>query len=167
MRNAPESLKDIVDDIELMKLSLEYLERHRQSESHGTYLLDQCILKCRIHSGKINLLTEKISRKLDKASLAGRFYTAIRERDLDSLLSNLDRARSALHLAVNISHRAEEEKRWRMHEIDNERWQDRMTKCLVMQQALQDNQAFMMQQFEITIQLPRVHEVQEIDDNSE
>jgi hypothetical protein len=71
MRNAPETLTDIADEIELMSLSLKHLERHRQIESHEADLLDRCIENCRSHTTKITLLTEKISQKIDKASLQG------------------------------------------------------------------------------------------------
>lgn len=93
IKDAPSTMKEIADEIEVMSLSLKYLERHRQSESHGSDLLDQCIKKCQAHVEKINLLTEEISRKLDIAGLVGRLYTAMRERDLDKLLGDLARAR--------------------------------------------------------------------------
>jgi hypothetical protein len=40
MKDAPETLKEIADEIKIMSLSLKHLERHRQSESQETDLLD-------------------------------------------------------------------------------------------------------------------------------
>jgi hypothetical protein len=166
MRNAPETLTEIADEIELMSLSLKQLERHRQNESHGADLLDRCIENCRSHTTKITLLTEKISQKIDNASLTGRLYASMRERDLDKLLSDLARARSALHLAVDLYRRAEEERRWRMQETETVKRQDQMAMCLVALQALHENQAAMMRKYEPLVQYPRVQEIQEIDAGS-
>jgi hypothetical protein len=167
MRNAPETLTEIADEIHLMSLSLQHLERHRQNENHGADLLDRCIENCRSHTTKITLLTEKISQKIDNASLTGRLYASMRERDLDKLLGDLARARSALHLAVDLYHRAEEERRWRMQETETVKRQDQLAMCLVALQALQDSQAAMMRQNKNLVQYPRVPEVQDIDDGSE
>lgn len=162
IRNAPETLTEIADEIHLMSLSLQHLERHRQNENHGADLLNRCIENCRSHTTKITLLTEKISQKIDNASLTGRLYASMRERDLDKLLGDLARARSALHLAVELYHRAEEERRWRMQEADTAKRQDQMAMCLVALQALQANHAAMMRQNEPLVQYPRVQEVQDI-----
>jgi hypothetical protein len=167
MRNAPETLTEIADEIHLMSLSLQHLERHRQNENHGADLLDRCISNCRSHTTKITLLTEKISQKIDNASLSGRLYASMRERDLDKLLGDLARARSALHLAVDLYHRAEGERRWRMQETETVKRQDQMTMLLVTLQALQESQAAMMRQNDNLVQYPRVPEVQDIDDGSE
>jgi hypothetical protein len=166
MRNAPETLTEIADEIELMSLSLKHLERHRQIESHGADLLGRCIENCRSHTTKITLLTEKISQKIDKASLTGRLYASVRERDLEKLLDDLARARSALHLAVDLYHRAEEERRRLIREADAVIRDDRMAMCLVALQVLQENQAVMMRTHEPLLQYPRVQEVQESDDGS-
>ena len=167
MRNAPETLIEIADDIELMSLSLNNLECHRQSESHRADLLDRCIANCRSHTTKIILLTEKISQKIDKASLTGRLYASMRERDLERLLDDLARARSALHLAVDLYHRAEEERRRLIREADAAIREDRMATCLVALQVLQENQAVMMRTHEPLVQYPRLQEIREIDDGSE
>jgi hypothetical protein len=167
MRNAPEILKEIADEIDIMSLSLQHLERHRQSESHGADLLDRCIENCRSHTTKITLLTEKISQKIDNASLTGRLYASMRERDLEKLLSDLARARSALNLAVDLYYRAEKERRRRIRDADAVKREDQMAMCLVALQALQENQAAMMRKYEPLVQYPRVQEVQEIDDGSE
>jgi hypothetical protein len=166
MRNAPETLTDIADEIEVMSLSLKHLERHRQSESHGADLLDRCIENCRSHTTKITLLTENISQKIDKASLTGRLYASMRERDLEKLLDDLARARSALHLIVDLYHRAEEERRRLIREAEAVIREDQMAMCLVALQVLQENQAVMMRQHEPLLQYPRVQEVQESNDGS-
>jgi hypothetical protein len=167
MRNAPETLTEIADEIELMSLSLKHLERHRQSESHGADLLDRCIENCRSHTTKITLLTEKISQKIDKASLTGRLYASVRERDLEKHLDDLARARSALHLAVDLYHRAEEDRRWRIQEADAVTRDDQIAVFLVALQALQETQAVMMRAPEPLVQYPRVQEIREVDDGEE
>jgi hypothetical protein len=167
MRNAPETLKEIADEIELMSLSLKHLERHRQSESHGADLLDRCIENCRSYTTKITLLTEKIAQKIDNASLTGRLYASMRERDLEKLLGDLARARSALHLAVDLYYRAEKERRRRSKENDAVIRKDQMAVFLKAFQALQETQAVMMRHHEPLIHYPRVREVHEIDDGSE
>ena len=167
MRNAPETLKEIADEIKLISLSLELLERHRQSESHGADLLDRCIENCRSYTTKITLLTEKIAQKIDNASLTGRLYASMRERDLEKLLGDLARARSALHLAVDLYYRAEKERRRRLKENDAVIQKDQMAVFLKAFQALQETQAVMVRQHEPLIQYPRVREVHEIDDGSE
>jgi predicted nucleic acid-binding protein len=167
MKDAPETLKEIADEIEIMSLSLQHLERHRQNENHGADLLDRCIANCRSHTTKITLLTEKISQKIDNASLTGRLYASMRERDLEKLLSDLARARSALHLAVDIYYRAEKERRRQIRDADAVIREDQMAMCLVALQALQENQAAMMRKYEPLVQYPRIQEVQEIDDGSE
>jgi hypothetical protein len=167
MRNAPETLKEIADEIKLMALSLQLLERHRQSESHGADLLDLCIENCRSHTAKITLITDKISQKIDKASLTGRLYASVRERDLEKLLDDLARARSALHLAVDLYHKAEEERRRQVREAKAVIREDQMAMCLVALQALQETQAVTMRAHEPLVQYPRVQEIREIDDGSE
>jgi hypothetical protein len=167
IRNAPETLTEIADEIELISLSLKHLERHRQIESHGADLLDRCIENCRSHTTKITLLTQKITQKIDKASLTGRLYASVRERDLEKLLDDLARARSALHLAVDLYHRAEEERRRRIREADAVIREEKMAMCLVALQALQETQAVMMREYEPLVQYPRVQEIREIDAGSE
>jgi CTP:molybdopterin cytidylyltransferase MocA len=167
MRNAPETLTEIADEIELMSLSLKHLERHRQIENHGADLLDRCIENCRSHTTKITLLTEKISQKIDKASLTGRLYASVRERDLEKHLDDLARARSALHLAVDLYHRAEEERRRRIQEADAVIREGQLAMCLVALQALQETHAVMMRAPEPLVQYPTVQEIREIGDSSE
>jgi hypothetical protein len=166
MRNAPETLTEIANEIELMSLSLKHLERHRQIESHGADLLDRCIENCRSHTTKITLLTEKISQKIDKASLTGRLYASVRERDVEKLLDDLARARSALHLAVDLYHRAEKERRRLIRKADAVIREDRMAMCLVALQVLQENQAVIMRTHEPLVQNPRVQEIRELEDGS-
>lgn len=173
MKNAPETLKEIADEIELMSLSLKHLERHRQSESHGIDLLDRCIETCRSRTTKINLLTETISEKLKKASLVGRLYAARQERDLDKLLRELDHARSALHLAVTLYHKAEEDRRWEIQqgEITRQREQTAMVRLAVQaaRAVQEDHHTGLLRelQMEPCIRRRRIHEVQETYDGSE
>ena len=167
MKHAPENLKEIADETEIMSLSLKHLERQRQNESHGADLLDRCIENCRLYTSNITLLTEKVHQKLDKASLAGRMYAVMQGRDLDKLLNDLTRARSALHLAVDLYYRAEKERRRRVQGNDAAFRKDQMAIFLSALQALQETQAAMERKFEPLIQRSRVHEIQEIDDGSE
>ena len=129
--------------------------------------MDLCIENCPSNTTKIILLTEKISQKIENASLRGRSCALTRERDLEKLLSDLARARSALHLAVDLYYRAEKERRRRLKENDAVIQKDQMAVFLKAFQALQETQAVMMRQHEPLIQYPRVREVHEIDDGSE
>jgi len=90
----------------------------------------------------------------------------MRERDLEKLLDDLARARSALHLAVDLYHRAEEERRRLIREADAAIREDRMATCLVALQVLQENQAVMMRTHEPLVQNPRVQEIRELEDGS-
>jgi len=133
MEDAPETLKEVADKLDIMSISLKHLERHRQSETHGTDLLEQCIENCRSRTTKINLLTEKILEKLKKASMMGRLYAARQERDFDKLLGFMYHARSALHLAVTLYHEAEGDRRWEIlqSEITRQREQTAMVHLAV------------------------------------
>lgn len=121
MRNAPEAMKDVAHEIEIMSLSLKYLERHRQFAAHGADLLDRCIKKCRKHTGEIQHLVDKIVRRIGKTALPGALYAVYKVSDLEQFLRDLGRARAALHLAVELYHWEEQDRRWLFQQARDDR----------------------------------------------
>lgn len=101
-KNAPETIEDLVFDLETMSLALRELERHRQHDSHNVQLLDRCIDKCRRSTAKIQELVEKMERYLTRFRGVGRMYTAFKEQDAEKLLHDLEQAKGSLSLAYQI-----------------------------------------------------------------
>lgn len=138
MRDAPETLRDVSDEIRILALSLRNLERHHAQESHGADLIDQCVEQCCTHAATIERLTEKLTQRLEQAALVGRLYIASRERDLERLLDSLNRARAALHLALDIYHKREQDRRWQAQRIYAARQSAQIAKLHYTVQAYQD-----------------------------
>ena len=129
-------------------LSLRHLERHRQYDTRGFDILDDCIEQCRKHVARIDHLTGKVAQKLDKATLAGRLYAVAGEKDFEKLLVELDRARAALHLAVELYHQEGQNRRWLLQQTEATQHQDQLS---ALQQALQTHDDGVMQKFELVL----------------
>lgn len=99
VKNAPETLNDLVFDLETMALSLQQLEKHRQLDSHDVALLDRCIDRCRKCTAKIQVLVDKMEQYVGRSVKAGKLYTAFKERDIQVMLVGLDQTKSSLMLA--------------------------------------------------------------------
>lgn len=100
IRGAPESLRDLAFDLETMALSLEHIERFRQHDQDSAALIIRCADRCRRSTAKIQEVVDAMERYICRHSALGRAYVAIKERDTDKLLSELDQAKSSLQLAL-------------------------------------------------------------------
>jgi hypothetical protein len=157
MRNAPEALNSTADEIQIMSLSLRLIIRHWQTEMQPADILDRCIENCRRHVTGIEELVSKLSQKLDRGSLSGKLYAAIREQDLDKLLNDLDRARDALHLVVQIYHQEEQTHRWLEQQNNATTWNLQLA---TMQRALQTRVEKLKHQLNQIVQHTRSHRIQ-------
>lgn len=111
MRNAPETLEDLEFDLQTMALSLEQLERHRQRDSHDAALLARCIERCARCTDKIGQALDKMLALTARSKKMGKIYIAFKEKDVDKLLAELERAKSSLQLALAFYYSQEHARR--------------------------------------------------------
>jgi hypothetical protein len=64
MAEALGALNCLAYEVETMSPGLKLIERHRQSETHGADLMDQCIKQCRRHVASIEQPIGELSRTL-------------------------------------------------------------------------------------------------------
>jgi hypothetical protein len=159
MRNAPEALNNIADEIQIMSLSLQRIVRHWQTEILPDDILDRCIESCRKHVTSIEDLISKSFQKLDKSSLSGKLYAAIREPDFDKLLNDLDRARNALQLAVQSYHQEEQAHRWLIQHSNAAICSDQLTAMRKQLQTHVENTKYQLDQI---VQQTQLHQTQEL-----
>lgn len=149
MKGAPDTLREIASEIHIMSMSLEHLERHRQAEGHGADIMKQCIQQCRLHVAKIEKVTENLDRKIKQANFTARLYATFRESELKDLLADLDRARAALHLAVEMYHAEERERRWKAQQLSSTKHSDQI---VALQQTLEAYQIGLQHQIDLAVQ---------------
>ncbi|KAK4540419.1 hypothetical protein LTR36_009276 [Oleoguttula mirabilis] len=115
IKNAPETLRTLADDLETMSLFLQQLECHRQADSQDVALLVRCLERCQRSSDNIKETVEKMERYMVRFKL-GNLYTAFKEREIKDLLGVLEQAKSSLHLAFSIYHAAQQAQHARAQE---------------------------------------------------
>lgn len=118
VKNAPEMLEMTVFGLETMAGALEQIEHQIQNgETAQQNLVKRCLKTCRSIVARIVDTAVKMQRYMSKFRM-GKFLVAFKKDGLDDLLKELDRARSSLHLVLNIYY--DEDRRIRESRLRNE-----------------------------------------------
>lgn len=104
IRNAPDTLEDLIFEIETVTLALREIGREfaqGKAETNAD-LLSRCLQSCERGAGKLQSVVEKIQNLQTKSKSLGQVYIAIKEKDQQALLTDLERAKSSLALAFQL-----------------------------------------------------------------
>lgn len=115
VKNAPRILLDLSFDLETMSLTLRELEGHRVRDRHDTMLLERCIQTCQRSTAKIQEVVDKLEVYMKRFGRAGRAYMAFKEHDIETLLVELEQAKSSMAFAFHMYHFAEQSRRLDAH----------------------------------------------------
>ncbi|KAK5552780.1 hypothetical protein LTR46_009195 [Exophiala xenobiotica] len=127
-KDAPSTIKRLLFDLETMSLALGQLEQHRCRDSHSEALITRCITQCQQCVQDIQQLVDKLESRLkEHPRVGGRLYTAFKERDVKELLSDLERAKTSLHLAYTMYMGLEQHRRQQEQHILLTSLQDQLT----------------------------------------
>ncbi|KAF2718487.1 hypothetical protein K431DRAFT_274766 [Polychaeton citri CBS 116435] len=100
LRNAPESLEEAVDEIEILAQILRQIEEDRVAHSsQPSPLINSCVLLCQRSTEKLVSRTQKLDQAMKRSRLGGRFVFILQEGELDKLCCALERAKSTLVIA--------------------------------------------------------------------
>lgn len=103
MRHAPEALEELVFELETMPMALNEVHRERFREGpEDTVLLGRCLHACERGARKLRDVVGQVQKHQDKAKVLGQVYFALKERDEQTLLANLERAKSSLMFAFQL-----------------------------------------------------------------
>lgn len=98
-KNAPEMIQELSFEIETMSLSLRHLERHRLEDSINSELMARCIQVCQQKTARITALVSRMDQRVQSYRGFGKLYAAFKEPEMDRMLDDLERAKSAISLA--------------------------------------------------------------------
>jgi hypothetical protein len=98
-KDAPKAVAELNFQLETMSLSLQNLERHRQSGVLDDELLSRCIQTCTEMVRKIESAVGKMERQLQKSRSVGRIYAAFKEPEIRRLLEDLAWAKNSMYEA--------------------------------------------------------------------
>lgn len=109
--NAPRTVSRLVFDLETMAMALNEIEHRRQRSMYSDTILTRCITTCQQNVAEIQRLVGKMETKLaNHSKVHGRVYTALKDRDIQDLCNDLERAKASLELAY-MMYLAEEQRR--------------------------------------------------------
>lgn len=109
-KNAPQTVSTLAFDLETMAMALQEMECRRQQTFFNDTILTRCLTTCRQGVSKIQDLVDKMESQLTNHSrVRGRVYTAFKERDIQDLYHELERAKTSLELAY-MMYLAEEQR---------------------------------------------------------
>lgn len=95
-REAPDTLADLCEELQILSMNLRLLESHRQNNILGDELLEICVSKCARMIAKIQTSVDKMGSLMNRSRLAGRLYTAFKEPEIKQLLEEMERAKGSL-----------------------------------------------------------------------
>lgn len=98
-KDAPTIVADLCFELETMSLSLRQLDSHRNAGTTGDELLGRCFTTCTRMVMKIGVTVSKIERLMQRCCVGGRLYMAFKEPEIQDLLGELERAKSAMSFA--------------------------------------------------------------------
>lgn len=98
-KDAPATVADLCFELETMSLSLRQLDSHRNANITGDELLGRCFTTCTRMVMKIEVTVSKIERLMQRFHVGGRLYMAFKEPEIQGLLDELERAKSAMSFA--------------------------------------------------------------------
>lgn len=106
VRNAPETLNELVTELETLTLALREVERDVQRSDGNVIgpsaLMEQCVKSCQRGTAKLQAVLDKMTRLQVRSRGLGQVYIAVNEKDEQVILSDLERAKSSLALAFQI-----------------------------------------------------------------
>lgn len=111
LKDAPKCLQRLSFELETMAACLQVMEqrRQRQNMNPATEVLTRCITACQQATDDIQELLDKMARRLEDTFRRGRFYVVFKEKDMQQLLSDLERTKSSIQLAY-LMYQAEEQR---------------------------------------------------------
>lgn len=110
-KNAPRIVSRLIFDLETMALALRELEANRDQQSDDGSVLARCIFACQRNVAEIQQIVNKMDRRLEKNSkVRGRVYAVFKEKEIQEMLDDLERAKSSLEFGY-MMHVEEERKR--------------------------------------------------------
>ncbi|WYZ34276.1 hypothetical protein EsH8_I_000552 [Colletotrichum jinshuiense] len=115
VKDAPQTVANLAFSLETMAIALRELEEYRHENSTGV-ILDRCILECQRGVAEAQRLTNVMEDRLARhPKLGGKVYAAFRDRDINALLDDLEKAKSSLELTYMIALAQEQKRRDRAH----------------------------------------------------
>lgn len=113
IKDAPRTLSRVAFALETIAIALRQLERQdQQTARHGhSILLERCVGECRRWTAEIKQLVSRMEAcMIRNPKVGGKIYAALKQRDVQELLVELDQARSSLKLSY-MMYLAEEQRR--------------------------------------------------------
>ena len=101
-KNAPQTLLDLTERLELLSLILRQAELFTQSDSSDVELVKRCISQCQRSSTKIKDLIEKLDRCLSKNGIPGKIRIAMRDSEFSKLLVEIDQTIALLEISFQM-----------------------------------------------------------------
>jgi hypothetical protein len=99
IRNAPQTLDELVFDMETITLWIQQLEEHRREDPHDAALLLRCAERCHRSVDKISAIVDRLASFMKRHPRSGKVSIIFRGPELDTLLDALEREKSNLQLA--------------------------------------------------------------------
>jgi hypothetical protein len=154
INTAPETVEQLVYDLETLGLTLQQLDHHRQDDRDSSALLARCIDRCREHAATIASTIEKMERHLTRNNRIGKLYIALKDPDIKALFNELQQAESSLQLAVFMYYKAEDVRRTEaQHNELLSQGAAHAGALRKLEDVLQDNNAQVIQRIESMLQL--------------
>ena len=101
-KNAPQTLLDLTERLELLSLILRQAELFTQCDSSDVELVKRCISQCQRSSTKIKDLIEKLDRCLSKNGIPGKIRIAMRDSEFSKLLVEIDQTIALLEISFQM-----------------------------------------------------------------
>lgn len=104
VRNAPDALEELVSELETITLALCQVERLTSGpelESKAA-LLAHCHQSCERGARRLRQVVDKFQRLQAKAKGIGQLYYAFKEKEEQTLLNDLERAKGSLAFAFQL-----------------------------------------------------------------
>ena len=104
VRNAPDALEELVSELETITLALREIERLRGGPEIQAQaaLLVHCQQSCERGARRLRLVVEKVQNLQAKARGIGQLYFALKEKEEQTLLNDLERSKGALVFAFQL-----------------------------------------------------------------
>lgn len=100
VRDASAILRNLSLELKTISLLLRNLEQYRQQDGHDAEAMEQCISMCRERTTFALARIEKLDERLQKHSRYGKASVAFNEKELKSMLEDLERWKSAIQIAA-------------------------------------------------------------------
>jgi hypothetical protein len=103
IKEAPQTLKDIADEIETYGLVLKLLDRDQQAcHCVEETILKRCVVQCTRAVGRVRAVTDSFEQAIQASKLKGQLRTAFKRSELQRVCDELKDARTSLALAHSL-----------------------------------------------------------------